>query len=72
VLQAPNAAMDEQERDAKSGDVTAVTSAVEDRFAQRRTDALTTLAETTIYNWPSSSSTLRATRKHSSDCGTPQ
>ena len=24
------------------------------------------------YNWPSSSSTLRATRKHSSDCGTPQ
>jgi len=40
--------MDAQERDAESNDVTAVTSAVEDRFAQRRADALTMMAETTL------------------------
>ena len=39
VLQALNAAVD-----AQSEDVTAVTSAVENRFAQRRADALTTMA----------------------------
>jgi len=44
VLQALNAAMDAQQCDTQSDDVTAVTSRVEDRFAQRRADALTTLA----------------------------
>jgi len=48
VLQALNAAMDAQESDAESEGVTAVTSAVENRFAQRRADALTTMAETTL------------------------
>jgi len=41
-----------QESDAQSEDVTAVTSAVEDRFAQRRADALTTMAETTLRHGP--------------------
>jgi len=52
VLQALNAAMDAQERDVESEDVTAVTSAVENRFAQRRADALTTMAETTLRHGP--------------------
>ncbi|MCP4765197.1 MAG: DUF222 domain-containing protein, partial [Gammaproteobacteria bacterium] len=52
VLQALNAAMDAQESDAESEDVTAVTSAVENRFAQRRADALTTMAETTLRHGP--------------------
>jgi hypothetical protein len=52
VLQALNAAMDAQQRDMESDDVTAVTSAVEDRFAQRRADALTTMAETTLRHGP--------------------
>lgn len=52
VLQALNAAMDVQERDAQSDDVPAVTSAVEDRFARRLADALTTMAETTLCHVP--------------------
>jgi len=52
VLQALNAAMNAQEPDAKPEDVTAVTSAVENRFAQRRADALTTMAETTLRQGP--------------------
>jgi len=52
VLQALNAAMDAQAREAETDDVTAVTSGVEDRFAQRRSDALTTLAETTLRHGP--------------------
>ena len=52
VLQALNAAMDAQTRDTESDDVTAVTSRVEDRFAQRRADALTTMAETTLRHGP--------------------
>jgi hypothetical protein len=52
VLQALNAAMDAQQRDTKSDDVTAVTSRGEDRFAQRRADALTTMAETTLRHGP--------------------
>ena len=52
VLQALNAAMDAQQRDTESDDVTAVTSRVEDRFAQRRADALTTMAETTLRHGP--------------------
>ena len=52
VLQALNAAMDAQQRDTKSDNVTAVTSRVEDRFAQHRADALTTMAETTLRHGP--------------------
>ena len=52
VLQALNVAMDAQESDAESEDVTAVTSTVENRFAQRRADALTTMAETTLRHGP--------------------
>jgi len=52
VLQALNAVMDAQERDAEPDDVTAVTSTTEDRFAQRRADALTTMAETTLRHGP--------------------
>ena len=52
VLQALNAAMEAQERDAQSSDMTAVTSAVENRFAQRRADALTTMAKTTLRQGP--------------------
>jgi len=52
VLQALNAAMDAQQRDTQSDDVTAVTSRVEERFAQRRADALTTMAETTLRHGP--------------------
>jgi len=60
VLQALNAAMDAQReverdaqaRDEESEDVTAVTSGVVDRFAQRRADALTTMAETTLRHGP--------------------
>jgi cation transport regulator ChaB len=55
VLQALNAAMDKQYtgRDDDAGsDVTAVTSANEDRFAQRRADALTTMAETALRHVP--------------------
>jgi len=62
VLQALNAAMDAQRTaenaDAASDDavddVTAVTSIDEDRFAQRRADALTTMAETTLRHGPES------------------
>ncbi|RLA27154.1 MAG: hypothetical protein DRR11_18710, partial [Gammaproteobacteria bacterium] len=57
VLQALNAAMDAQESDAESEDVTAVTFAVENRFAQRRADALTTMAETTLRHGPGQLST---------------
>ncbi|MCP4471757.1 MAG: DUF222 domain-containing protein [Gammaproteobacteria bacterium] len=57
VLQALNAAMDAQERDEQSEDVTAVTPAAEDRFAQRRADALTTMAETTLRHGPGRLST---------------
>ena len=52
VMQALNAAMDAQKSDAESEDVTAVTSTVENRFAQRRADALTTMAETTLRHGP--------------------
>ena len=55
VLQAINAAMDAQRPggicdagDDAANDVTAVTSKDENRFAQRRADALTTMAETTL------------------------
>ncbi|MCP4332617.1 MAG: DUF222 domain-containing protein [Gammaproteobacteria bacterium] len=56
VLQALNAAMDAQEPDAQSDDVTAVTSTEENRFAQRRADALTTMAETTLRHGSASQS----------------
>ena len=55
VLQALNAAMDAQrpeEDDDAANDVTAVTSKDENRFAQRRADALTTMAETTLRHGP--------------------
>jgi len=55
VLQALNAAMDShhaEQNEAKSEDVTAVTSEPPERFAQRRADALTTLAETTLRHGP--------------------
>jgi hypothetical protein len=51
VLQALEAAMEAQrpaEDEDASEDVTAVTSADENRFAQQRADALTTMAETTL------------------------
>jgi hypothetical protein len=56
VLQALNAAMNAQlagvneagENDDAANDVTAVTSENRDRFAQRRADALTTMAETAL------------------------
>lgn len=54
VLQALNAAMDargEEQQDSEFG-VTAETSANENRFAQRRADALVTLAETTLGHGP--------------------
>ncbi len=55
VLQALNAAMDAQdteEIDDTPENVTAVTSEPENRFAQRRADALTTMAETTLRHGP--------------------
>jgi len=55
VLQALNAAMDAhraERSETKSEDVTAVTSDPPERFAQRRADALTTLAETTLRHGP--------------------
>ncbi len=59
VLQALNAAMDAryaEHNEVESDDVTAVTSEIPDRlanrFAQRRADALTTMAETTLRNGP--------------------
>ncbi|MCP4766358.1 MAG: DUF222 domain-containing protein [Gammaproteobacteria bacterium] len=55
VLQALNAAMDAryaEENEVASEDVTAVTSKGENRFAQRRADALSTLAETTLRHGP--------------------
>jgi hypothetical protein len=55
VLQALNAAMDAryaEHNEAESDDVTAVTSETSNRFAQRRADALTTMAETTLRNGP--------------------
>jgi len=55
VLQAINAAMDAQckeEHEDAVDDVTAVTSANENRFAQRRADALTTMAETALRHGP--------------------
>jgi len=56
VLQALNAAMDarkaEENNESESEDVTAVTSEPPERFAQRRADALTTLAETTLRHGP--------------------
>jgi len=55
VLQALNAAMDAryaEQKEAEPDDVTAVTSEPSDRFAQRRADALTTLAETTLRHGP--------------------
>jgi len=51
VLQALNAAMDArsaEQKEMESDDVTAVTSEPPDSFSQRRADALTTLAETTL------------------------
>ena len=55
VLQALNAAMDahyaEQNKE-EPDDVTAVTSETSNRFAQRRADALITMAETTLRNGP--------------------
>jgi hypothetical protein len=51
VLQALNAAMDTQyteNNDETAENVTAVTSECENRFAQRRADALTTMAETAL------------------------
>ncbi len=55
VLQALNAAMETQEaekNDDAPNDVTAVTSEHENRFAQNRADALTTMAETTLRHGP--------------------
>jgi len=59
VLQALNAAMDardSEQNDVESDDITAVTSEssdhFSDRFAQRRADALTTMAETTLRHGP--------------------
>jgi len=55
VLQALQAAMDAQHADENEDtaeDVTAVTSAPENRFAQRRADALTTMAETALRHDP--------------------
>jgi len=55
VLQAINAAMDTQytgKNDDAANDVTAVTPTSEDRFAQRRADALTTMAETLLRHRP--------------------
>jgi hypothetical protein len=55
VPQALNAAMDEQHtggNDDAANDVTAVTSENGDRFAQRRADALTTMAETALRHGP--------------------
>jgi len=55
VLQALNAAIDAryaEQSKTESDDVTAVTSEPPDRFAQRRADALTTLAETTLRHGP--------------------
>jgi hypothetical protein len=56
VLQALNAAMDarkaEESNEAESEDVTAVTSEPLESFAQRRADALTTMAETTLRHGP--------------------
>jgi len=66
VLQALNAAMEAryaQHNEAESDDVTAVTSEIPDRlanrFAQRRADALTTMAETTLRHgrWPQRNAT---------------
>jgi hypothetical protein len=61
VLQAINAAMDAQppgEDDDAAKDVTAVTSKDENRFAQRRADALTTMAETTLRHGPAALSSV--------------
>jgi hypothetical protein len=55
VLQALNAAMDARralQNETESEDVTAVTSEPAEGFAQRRADALTTLAETTLRHGP--------------------
>jgi hypothetical protein len=55
LLQALNTAMDAQHEEHKaseSEDVTAVTFATENRFAQRRVDALVTMAETTLRHGP--------------------
>ena len=55
VLQALNAAMDArdaEQNEAEPDDVTAVTSEASESFAQRRADALTTLAETTLRHGP--------------------
>jgi hypothetical protein len=55
VLQALNAAMDAQckeEHEDAVDDVTAVTPVNENRFAQRRADALVTMAETTLRHGP--------------------
>jgi len=55
VLQALNAAMDArrvEEKEVKPDEVTAVTSEPSDSFAQRRADALITLAETTLRHGP--------------------
>jgi hypothetical protein len=55
VLQALNAVMDaecEATNDDTQKDVTAVTSTNENRFAQRRADALTTIAETALHHRP--------------------
>jgi hypothetical protein len=57
VLQALNAAMDArraEQNEAETDDVTAVTSVPSESFAQRRADALTTLAETTLRHGPES------------------
>lgn len=58
VLQALEAAMDTQDAAASNaaepGDVTAETPAVEHRPAQRRADALTTMAQTTLRHGPES------------------
>jgi len=61
VLQALNAAMDARHakpNEAESDDVTAVTSEPSNRFAQRRADALTTLAETSLRHGPTPLSAL--------------
>jgi hypothetical protein len=55
VLQALNALMDAQDTggyDDAANDVTAVTSENRNRFAQRRADALTTIAETALRHGP--------------------
>jgi len=63
VLQALNAAMDArhaEQKEVESDDVTAETSEPPERFAQRRADALSTLAETTLRHGPTALSDVNS------------